>query len=82
MQSFSAMNFTTTGGSIRDLGCNPIVSSSLRNGLHHLLRVFRLTPALSANFCLDIAFIRFKIFDFDKYLVCNCSLTRYQLKSS
>ena len=57
MQSFSAMNFTTTGGSILARGWSPSASSSRWNGLHHLLSVFRLTPALSASCCFDIAFI-------------------------
>ena len=57
MQSFSAMNFTTTGGSILARGWSPSASSSRWNGLHYLLSVFRLTSALSASCCFDIAFI-------------------------
>ena len=62
MQSLLAMNLTTTGGSILALGCNPIASNSALNGLHHLLRVFKLTPALSANFCFVIDFISSKLY--------------------
>ena len=38
-------------------GCMPIDANSPRNGSHQLIRVFVVTPALSANCCFVIAFI-------------------------
>ena len=57
MQSLSAMYFATTGGSILALGFSPIASNSALNGSHQLFKVLILTPALSANCCLVIAFM-------------------------
>ena len=59
MQKRSAMNFTTLGGSILAPGSMPRISSSCCSGFIQRLSVFRLTPALSASCCFDIAFIIF-----------------------
>jgi len=38
-------------------GCIPIASSSFWNGSHQFIKVFVVTPAISANSLFDIAFI-------------------------
>ena len=57
MQNFSVMKRTMWGGRTFILGSIPIVFSSFWNGSHQLMRVFVVTPAISANCCFDIAFI-------------------------
>ena len=48
-------------------GCMPIDANSPMNGSHQLIRVFVVTPALSANCCFVIAFIRYSVFSFHNY---------------
>ena len=57
MQNFSVMKRTMWGGSTFMWGYMPIVSSSFRKGPHQLIRVFVVTPALSASCCFVIALI-------------------------
>ena len=58
MQNLSAIHFTMWGGSTLMPGFKPIRVSSLRYGRHQFISVLTVTPALSANCCFVIAFIK------------------------